>query len=209
MDIVRLRANRLENPLGYDLSGLSLSWVVEKTKAKKQEYAEIVISKSESFESGSIVYKSGKKKDADSRSFMPGIVLEPRTRYYWKVEVYADNGESAESDTAFFEAGKLEEAWQAEWITADKDKDTHPYLRKSFTVEDDVKSARAYVSAAGIYELELNGKKVVAGIPAARIIRPMTAGCNIRRLMSQTASKKAKMLWEPSWEKDGFRGASA
>ena len=29
MKITRMRANHLETPLGYDLSGLSLSWIPE------------------------------------------------------------------------------------------------------------------------------------------------------------------------------------
>ncbi|MCM8711526.1 glycoside hydrolase family 78 protein [Clostridium sp. SYSU_GA19001] len=160
MRIDRLRANHFENPLGYDLSDLSLSWVVEDTKAKKQESAEVIISKCADFTCEAIVYESGKLKEADSRSFRPGIVLEPCTRYYWKVKVTGDNGETAESETAFFETGKLKYEWKGIWITSDLDKDIHPYMRKTFEIDGKIKKARVYASAAGIYEIEINGEKI-------------------------------------------------
>jgi alpha-L-rhamnosidase len=37
---------------------------------------------------------------------------------------------------------------------------TNPYLRKDFTTAGEVKSARLYVSALGLYEIRLNGRKV-------------------------------------------------
>jgi alpha-L-rhamnosidase len=160
MKIVRLRANHFENPLGCDLSDLSLSWVVEDTNAKKQESAEVIISKCTKFVPEASVYNSGNCKDADSRSFRPGIELKPCTCYYWKVKVTGDNGETAESETATFETGKLKEPWNSIWITPDLDKDAHPYMRKNFEFAGKIKSARVYASAAGIYEMEINGEKI-------------------------------------------------
>jgi alpha-L-rhamnosidase len=162
MKIVRLRANHYKNPLGCDLINLSLSWVVEDTNAKKQESAEVIISKCADFTAEALVYESSSCKDADSRSFRPGIALEPCTRYYWKVKVVGDNGETAESETATFETGKLGEPWNGIWITPDLDKDIHPYMKKNFVLDGKVKSARVYAAAAGIYEIEINGEKVSA-----------------------------------------------
>ncbi len=160
MKIVRLRANHFENPLGFDLKDLSLSWAVEDTNAKKQESAEIIVGKNPEFTDDTIVYESGKCKDADSRSFRPGIKLEPYTCYYWKVKVVGSNGETAESEIASFETGKMGLPWKAVWITPDLDKDIHPYMRKAFKLDGKISSARVYASAAGIYEMEINGEKV-------------------------------------------------
>lgn len=160
MNIVRLRANHLENPVGYDLSDLSLSWVVEDTAAKRQDCAEIIISKDPNFSIDGIVYTSERCKAADSLSFQPDISLEPCTRYYWKVQVWGDNRETAVSETAWFETGKMDQPWEAIWITPDLEDDVHPYLRKGFEIHGKIREARAYVSAAGIYELEINGQKI-------------------------------------------------
>lgn len=160
MKIVRLRTNHFKNPIGYDISDLSLSWVVEDTNAKKQESAEVIISKSIEFISEDIVYDSGNCKEADSRCFQPNIKLESCTRYFWKVKVTGDNGETAVSEIAIFETGKFNEPWKGIWIATDLNKDIHPYLRKSFVLDGKIKSARVYASAAGIYEMEINGEKI-------------------------------------------------
>ncbi|MCR3759535.1 glycoside hydrolase family 78 protein [Clostridium felsineum] len=160
MKIVKLRTNHFKNPIGWDISELSLSWIVCDTKAKKQENAEVIISTNHSFSSESIIYNSGKCKDIANLCFRPDIKLEACTRYYWKVKVIGDNGEKAESEIAFFETGRLNKSWTGIWITPDLDKDIHPYIRKDFVIDGNIKSARVYASAAGIYEMEINGEKV-------------------------------------------------
>lgn len=160
MKIVRLKANHFENPLGYDLNNLSLSWIVKDTEAKRQQSVQVIISTDDEFNEESLVYNSGKCKDADSRSFKPDIKLEPCTCYYWKVIVEGDNGEVAESRIATFETGKINEPWKGTWISADLDNNVHPYMRKTFEIDGKIKSARVYASAAGIYEMEINGEKI-------------------------------------------------
>ena len=52
--------------------------------------------------------------------------------------------------------------WQGCWISDHHDINHKPapYFRKEFSVGKRVKSARAYVAAAGLYELHINGRKV-------------------------------------------------
>ena len=57
------------------------------------------------------------------------------------------------------------EDWKARWIEPGGDADTKtpqpaPLLRGTFTVHGAVRSARAYVTSLGLYELELNGRRV-------------------------------------------------
>jgi alpha-L-rhamnosidase len=59
--------------------------------------------------------------------------------------------------------------WQAAWITPDWDEDTtqsqpQPALRREFTLDGAVKSARVYVTSLGLYELHINGQKVGDGV---------------------------------------------
>lgn len=132
MKVVRLQANHHENPLGYDLSDLSLSWVAESETAKKQKWARVRIATAPDMAESSIVHDSGVQEgDAiNSLSYQPDIDLLPRTRYYWNVEVAGDDGERTVSETTWFETGKMEETWKAQWITAQLEEDVHPYFRK-------------------------------------------------------------------------------
>ena len=56
--------------------------------------------------------------------------------------------------------------WKASWIgvqvepPAHLESDPSPLLRKRFNIQKPVKSARAYVTAKGIYELHLNGQRI-------------------------------------------------
>ena len=55
--------------------------------------------------------------------------------------------------------------WSAKWITPVRQEDTSqpqpaPMLRRTFTLEGKIRSARAYVTSLGLYEMELNGQRV-------------------------------------------------
>ena len=42
--IIKMSLNGIENPIGYDVSSLSFSWIVEGTKSKFQKLARLIIS---------------------------------------------------------------------------------------------------------------------------------------------------------------------
>ena len=159
MRIEKLKTNYVQNPLGFALDTPRLSWVVVDTEAKSQKAARVEVAADADF--ATILFDSGKEKGIDSLSFTPDIELEPYTRYYWRVTVWTDADEKATSDAAWFETAKMDETWQADWITPDwEDADIHPYLRKEISVASEVASARIYACGLGVYELYLNGEKV-------------------------------------------------
>ena len=100
MKVTDLRASHFTEPLGMGLSPLSLSWVTEDTKSKKQEAAQIKIWTEEG-----PVYDSGRQKTISSLGFEPALVLLPRTRYFWNVTVWGDAGDSG-SAQSWFETAK-------------------------------------------------------------------------------------------------------
>jgi alpha-L-rhamnosidase len=159
MKISKMKTNHLVNPLGYAVDPPFVSWVVEETTAKKQSAARVLVKKGESPEEGTVVFDSGRVQDISNLGYELPINLEPYTRYFWQVSVWADNGGHAESGWAFFETAKLHSPWTAQWIRADLGKDVHPYLRKTFLAPGAVQWARAYVCGLGLYELEINGQK--------------------------------------------------
>ncbi len=95
-----------------------------------------------------------------------GKALESRQRVFWRVMVWDREGlESDWSETAEFEIALLGNSeWSAEWIYFDGNNPSHsapcPYLRKEFSVNKEIKCARLYVTARGLYEMSFNGKRV-------------------------------------------------
>jgi alpha-L-rhamnosidase len=159
MEITRMKCNRIVNPMGFYLGQPRLSWVTEAPGAKYQAAAQIQVAEDESF--GHMLYDSGKRNDIDSLGFRLPLELKPRKRYYWRVAVWTDRQEEIKSPAAWFETSKMNEVWSARWITPDwEEKRIHPLLRKGFTLDGEIASARAYVSGLGLYEMELNGKRV-------------------------------------------------
>ncbi|MDR1117109.1 MAG: glycoside hydrolase family 78 protein [Oscillospiraceae bacterium] len=158
MNITKLKTGHITSPLGFETEQAVFSWVTEDTPSKKQAAARVEVSADDRF--STLLFDSGKSGEVSSLAFAPDIALKPRTRYFWRVTVWGDAGDSATSETAWFETGKMEEKWDAEWITPDwEDKSVHPYLRRSFVLPGNVKSARVYATGMGLYHLEINGSR--------------------------------------------------
>ncbi len=159
MQIRGCKTNHIVNPMGYDMSHVTLTWQVVAETAKKQDRAQIVVATDA--EMTTVVYDTGMKSDMDNRGFHLDMVLKPYTRYYWTVKVIGDDGESAVSEAQWFETGKMGDAWIGQWITTSwEDQAISPYMRKAFETDRQVVSARAYIIGLGLYELEINGQKV-------------------------------------------------
>lgn len=157
MRITHLRVNHLENPLGYDLGIPSFSWQVKDTISKKQEAAQLWIAADQKFQQ--ICYDSG-KGPLNSLGERAAFRMTPCARYYWKVQVWGDQGDTAVSDTAWFELGRCKEGIVGcKWITADFG-NQHPLFRKRFRVEKPLQKARLYLCGLGLYEAYLNGEKI-------------------------------------------------
>jgi alpha-L-rhamnosidase len=104
------------------------------------------------------VWDSGKVKSNEIAAFYEGKPLESFRRYFWKMRVYDQNDAAGLwSAPASFETAMLNrEDWIAEFIGGSEAK----MVRKEFSLPARVVSARAYVSAIGLYELSVNGRKI-------------------------------------------------
>ena len=158
MIIRSMRTNHITQPMGYAMEKPQFSWVAESETGKAQRAARVQVALDENFVN--IVHDSGAREDISSLGYAPEMTLAPRTRYFWRVEVEADNGERAVSDTAWFETGKQGEAWQAQWICAPYGKKVHPVLGTQIVLAEKPVRARIYAVGLGVYELLLNGNKV-------------------------------------------------
>jgi alpha-L-rhamnosidase len=155
MTINNLRVNHVENPLGFNLDKMSLSWNTQADGEEKfAKSTRVCVSCGDEN-----IYDSGDRENADSRDFRVELNLKPRTKYNWTVEVTADNGEQAKAESSF-ETGKLNETWKADWISPIyKGKEIAPILEKSFDLKDDFEIARLYICGLGLYEVYINGEK--------------------------------------------------
>jgi alpha-L-rhamnosidase len=90
-----------------------------------------------------------------------GPALSSNHAYFWRTASLI-NGQEVWSETATFRTGLLrQDFWEAQWLsTSDTLVFESPIFRKTFSLDKKVKEASVYATAAGIYELYLNGRKV-------------------------------------------------
>ena len=156
MKITDLKINGITNPVGFAYEKILCSWKVTDTSAKKQKEALIEVSRRKDFgELEHVVSGAGLKSNETEITFS----LQPYTTYYWRVKITGENGESAVSETAFFETAKRKEPWQAVWIGPAKEDTFHPVLEKKFDTAKKAVRARLYICGVGLYEAYVNGKK--------------------------------------------------
>jgi alpha-L-rhamnosidase len=105
--------------------------------------------------------------DQSAHVVYEGAALGSRQRAFWKVQSFdAGGAPSPWSTPASFELGLLDPSdWTARWIAsplqgAPKTTAPVPALRREFQVERPVVRARLYVTALGLYEVEINGRRV-------------------------------------------------
>jgi alpha-L-rhamnosidase len=167
-----LRCEYKVDPLGIDVRKPRLSWeLVSAEKGVVQASYEVRVAGSEAdLTKGKLIWESGKQaSDASIHVEYGGPALTNERIYYWHVRVTDNHGHlSAWSKTARWEMGLLEVGdWKARWITTnlpedEKKSNPAPMMRREFLVngKKKVERARLYASAMGLYELELNGKRV-------------------------------------------------
>jgi alpha-L-rhamnosidase len=165
----RLRTEYAANPIGIDEPAPRLSWVLHSDRRGTMQSAyEIRVAKSASDLARAPVWNSGKVASSESvnRPYA-GPPLVPGQRYHWQVRAWSGDGSATEwSAPAFWETGLMGAAqWKARWITPDLTEDTtrsnpSPLLRTEFALDGAIASARAYVTALGVYEMQINGRRV-------------------------------------------------
>jgi alpha-L-rhamnosidase len=169
--VVDLRCNDHTNPLGIGAATPRLGWrLVAERRGVSQSAYEIQVASSdrELRRAKRLLWETGKVTSSRSQHVVyGGEVLGSGQRAWWRVRVWDEAGEPSEwSDWAFWETGLLAPGdWTAEWIEPDLEEDYEvsnpaPLLRREIEVEKKVAMARAYATAFGMYEVEINGRRV-------------------------------------------------
>ncbi|WP_043672500.1 alpha-L-rhamnosidase [Streptomyces xylophagus] len=162
------------DPLGTDAAHPRFGWrMASAARGRRQTAYRIRIASSPQHlaHGRADVWDSGRVDSADSVAVRySGPELRASTRYHWTVTVWDEHGRAVHADpTAFFETGLLSTdgvtGWDgAQWIAmAGKRPNTPgaPLLRHQTPLTgDQVTEARLYVSALGVYDAYVNGRRV-------------------------------------------------
>ena len=158
-----LLTENLFNPIGIDVKQPRFSWrlVSEQRNIAQTAYEIKVMSgKATAWSSGKV------SSDKSVQVIYAGQALQPEKKYYWQVRVWDNSGKQSEwSEPAFFQTAFLNVSdWKAKWIEAGFSEDSinRPalYFRKQFSSGKKIVSAIAYITAHGMYEAQINGKRV-------------------------------------------------
>lgn len=170
-----LRCEMLNNPVGIDTELPRVSWRISSQDrgVTQLSYQILVASSMQKLNAGEgDIWNSGIVKSSQSQWVTyAGQPLKSNGRYFWKVQVTTNTGDTSWSEPAQWSMGLLSEnEWKAQWIGLDKlmpwDSDTQfsrmsaRYLRKEFAPKKKVAHATVHISGLGLYELYINGQKV-------------------------------------------------
>ncbi|MFN8094517.1 MAG: family 78 glycoside hydrolase catalytic domain [Vicinamibacteria bacterium] len=165
-----LRCEYRKDPLGLDVAAPRLAWQLRSdARGAVQSAYQVQVAKDEAaLAGGRTLWDSGRVASPQSvHVAYAGPALESSRRYYWRVRVWDGRGAATPwSAPAWFETALLAPSdWKARWIEPSFNEDLKksqpaPMLRGTFAVKGRVRSARAYVTSHGLYELEINGHRV-------------------------------------------------
>lgn len=119
----------------------------------------------ESLKQATIICDNWRTETIDQLNNLYKGDLKPFTKYDVHIKAIGTSGESAELST-FFQTGRLNTPWEGKWITdtsynfPKKESPLPMTFRRNIRIEKKIKKAWINSTALGIYELNLNGKKV-------------------------------------------------
>ena len=157
------------NPMGIDQGNPRLSWqLLSNRKNVLQTAFEIKVSVSVAglSKTKDLVWSSGKVNNPTSIQIpYQGMPLSQATTYYWQVRIWDESGKlSAWSPVARWQTGLLQAShWKAKWIEAGYREDSliqpSPLFRTTFSLTKKISTATLFITAHGLYEAFINGKK--------------------------------------------------
>ena len=169
IQITRLFVENKINPVGINAMYPRLSWTLESSKRNVSQSAfDIRVSESlESLRKGvDLIFSTGKiPSDQSVYVQFTGNTLKPGRKYYWQVRAWDQNDRVSKWSTPnYWVMGIMgPENWTAKWIQPgfrESDSRPSPLLRCEFALEKPIRLATAFITAHGMYEAHINGKRV-------------------------------------------------
>ena len=155
MKAIRLRTEYLTAPIGIDIEKPRLFWNCD--GGIRQTAYEIVATDDQ----GNVLWSSGKVRSGSMRCPWGAQSVAPKTKVLWKIRLWDETDSFGDWSESSFETGI--NAWHAKWIAGNyavNPLKRYPVdcFRKLFDARDIFK-ARLYITACGVYEARLNGKR--------------------------------------------------
>jgi len=165
--VKNLKCEYLTNPIGIDAENPRFTWQIEASISGylQKSYQLLIGNNSDEINQGKgNIWKSDIINSKTLPAVYRGPELQPFTRYFWRIRVQDESDVWSDwSRVAYFETGMMKQNnWKGQWITDTPDYNLKPapYFRKGFNTTKKIQSARAYITAAGLYELSINGKLI-------------------------------------------------
>jgi alpha-L-rhamnosidase len=163
------------NPEGIGVANPRFSWKLTGTKPDILQRAyqiEVAATKKELTAGSNLIWTSG-RIESDQSILIPyaGKALESGKAYYWRVTIWTNSDETAQSDVQHWSMGLLKESdWKAKWIGLNDPENLEVknnrtslsarYLRKEFKAEAKPRRVVLYLSGVGSSVPYINGKTV-------------------------------------------------
>lgn len=187
LQVTNLRCEYSENPLGVEASRPHFSWELQSTQQQVMQTAYRILVSDDPLkwqQPHAVIWDSKKQlSHASIQVLYAGKPLQAAKKYYWKVQVWDNKGNLAQSHIACWKMGLLQQSdWMnARWIAYEnladssiivpaahgsgkkewgKRPDILPLFRKSFAITKQVKEVTVFICGLGQFECSINGKKV-------------------------------------------------
>ncbi len=158
------------NPIAVDAANPRMGWkLITQDRNIQQTYYEIRVgTNAVSLTKGKdLIWTSGKvPSDESAHVYYGGPMLTSREKCYWQVRVWNNKNQITPwSMVNFWKMGLLkQEDWSAKWIQDNYLSDTtggpSPMFRKTFKLDRKIRAAHLYITAHGVFEAQINGKRV-------------------------------------------------
>jgi alpha-L-rhamnosidase len=171
LEILNLTTDYKTNPLGIVTPIPRLSWEMVSPERNTMQVAYHIKSALgiHDLNANANLLWDSKKVTSDQSNLVEyaGPALTTGELVFWQVKVWDNKGNESEwSLPASWEMGLLSTAdWKAAWLEPGVKEDVSvstpsPLVRKEFKLGKEIKAARIYASAHGLYQIHINGKKV-------------------------------------------------
>ncbi|MGB8191418.1 MAG: family 78 glycoside hydrolase catalytic domain [Chitinophagaceae bacterium] len=169
LPVQNLLVENRSNPMGVDVASPRFSWqlVSDKRNVLQTAYEVRVATDKNALGKGSNLQWSSGKVASDSSVHVTykGKPLQAGKIYYWQVRAWDNQGSASNwSEPAFWQMGLSPADWKAKWIeigfVEDSVRRPAQLFRKEFKAAKKIRSATAYITAHGLYEAAINGKKI-------------------------------------------------
>lgn len=156
--------------MGISVAQPRLCWrmVSERRGARQSAYQVLAASREERLQANQAdLWDSGRiESDQNLHIVYEGKPPVSRQRVWWKARAWDERGEMTESAPAWWEMGLLaREEWVGSWIGSAQVGSPQtslpcPYLRRAFLLDAPARAARLYITALGLFEASLNGRRI-------------------------------------------------